>query len=373
MTEPRKTYKTKIKNAEGFGLFFNCLTRRYLWDYDEGLLNLVLRTMDRYLAYFSIRTLICSIRDLAAGKDGVFCECHEEKPKEQEDRYNLALMRLVKRYLSIELRGSTDKRWNAMRIRELASEGEFTEYYRSRENWTFPSKDAFEQWVYDNNLDVSDDIPGWEGELLPIKADYLSDFCRLCIACVQYSFGRTSYMPSACREFIWDNIALFSDDGLERLVNEIDNRLERFPDINDYSTIEEIQAWKLYSKRLHREIHSRNWAVKAAALAQMDYGQFEDWIHQVLAAIGTGTEDEWVDVWYQMDGIYRYLREKNCSADKKEHKRLIRWAKRFAAQKTHEVWEREEGWKYIKVGPNTYMPRKDIANEKDTYAICQRI
>lgn len=358
----------KIQDAEDFGLFFNCLTRRYLWDYDEELLKLILRIIDRYLPYFSSRTLICSIRDLAEGKDCVFCECHKEKPEEQAERYNPALMRLVKRYLSLNLRGSTDKHWNAVQICQLAEEGYFTEDHRPKNKWMFLSKDAFVQWVYENRLDEDDGTPLWEGDLLPVKEDFLQDFYALCRACVQYSYGRTSYMPGACRDFIWDNIALFSDDGVRQIAAEINYRLKEFPVDYFHADKEETKAWTAYSRTLRRELLSREWSIKAQELVQLEYAQYEDKIHRILTA-GNDTEDEWIDIWYQMDGVYRYLKSKDCCADKKEYKRLIRWAKRYAAQKAHEIWEKEEGWKYIKVGPNTYMPRKDISHEKDTDAV----
>ena len=372
MPKQRKIYKTKIQDAEDFGLFFNCLTRRYLWDYDEELLDLILRIIDRYLPFFSARTLICSIRDLAEGKDGVFCECHKDKPEDQKERYHLALMQLVKRYLSLELHGSTDKRWNAVQIRQLASEGYFTEDHRPREQRMFLSKDAFVQWVYDNHLDDNDGLPLWEGDLLPIKANFLQDFYSLCRACVQYSYGRTSYMPGACRDFIWKNIALFSDDGVRQIADEIDFRLDQFPMNFDNADHEETDSWRRYSRQLRRELLSREWSIKAQVLVQLEYDQYEDKIHRILAAVND-TEDEWIETWYQLDGIYRYLHSKDCSADKTEYKRLIRWAKRFAAKKANEIWEKEEGWKYIKVGPNLYMRRKDVENEKDTNAVSQGI
>lgn len=57
--------KTSIQNQNtecgGFRPFFNCLTRRYLWNFDETLMD---RIMDRYFSYFSMQTVICSIQDL---------------------------------------------------------------------------------------------------------------------------------------------------------------------------------------------------------------------------------------------------------------------------------------------------------------------
>ena len=252
MRKQKKVYT--IQDAEDFGLFFNCLTRRYLWDYDEELLDLIQRIMDRYLPYFSARTLICSIRDFAEGKDGVFCMCQQEKPKDQEERYFQALMQMVKRYLSMKLSGSTDTHWNALQIRALASEGYFTEDYRQREKWMFPSKDAFVKWVYENHLDENDGIYLWEGDQLPITADFLPDFYILCQACVQYSYGRMSYMPYACRTFIWDNIALFSDEGIKRIADEIDFRLKEISMDYSYADKEETEAWTVFSAKLRREL-----------------------------------------------------------------------------------------------------------------------
>lgn len=254
MRKQKKAYT--VQDAEDFGLFFNCLTRRYLWDYDEELLDLIQRIMDRFLPFFSVRTLICSIRDLAEGKDGVFCMCQKEKPKDQEERYLLALMQMVKRYLSMKLRGGTDTNLNLLQIRELASEGYFTEDYRQKEKWMFPSKDAFVKWVYENHLDENDGIPVWEGDQLPINADFLPEFYALCRACVQYSYGRMSYMPYACRTFIWDNIALFSDEGIKQIADEIDFRLKESPVDDSFADKEETEAWTAFSVKLRRELLS---------------------------------------------------------------------------------------------------------------------
>ena len=276
---------------------------------------------------------------------------------------------MVKRYLSLKLQGSTDKCWITEQIRQLASEGSFIEDYSPKDKWMFQSKDAFIQWVYENHLEENDGLPLWKGNLLPIRADFLPDFYAFCRACVQYTYGRISYMPGTCRDFIWDNIALFSDDGIRQIVDEIEYRLKKFPAAN-YSAAdkEETKAWTAYSRQLRRELLSREWCLKASELVSLDYSQYEDTIHKILTAIND-TEDEWIDTWYRMDGIYRYLKSKDCCTDKEEYKRLLRWAKRLAAQKAHETWEKEEGWKYIKVGPHTYMLRKDIENEKDTGAV----
>lgn len=257
MPEEKEMYRARIRGSEDFGLFFNCLTRRYLWDFDEELLNLMIRTADRYLVYFSKRTLICAIRDLACEKDGIFCRRAEGKPDNQKERYGSLLMCMVRRYLSIEAGESTDGQWKNMKVYELASDGGFIGSFWPGKDCMFPSREAFARWVSDNRLDESDRIPVWEGEILPIEAEFLPDFCALCLSCVQYAYSRSSYLPSACREFIWKNSALLPDDGLKRIAEEIDSRLEEEPDCGDTAGKMETSAWKTFSDRLHLELYSR--------------------------------------------------------------------------------------------------------------------
>ena len=347
----RKTYKTQIQDAEDFGLFFNCLTRRFLWDYDYTLLELIHRILDQYLSYFSKRTLICSIRDFSNGSDSVFCECHKDVPEGQAEEYNGALKRMVKRYLAIELNGSTDKNQKRRKIQELASDGEFTAHYRNERQRMFPSKEAFEEWVYANQLDAGENSPLWEGNLLPVKKDFLPDFAALCLAAEQYSFGRLSYMPLVCREFIWKNSVLLSDEWLERISTDVENQLTEQLLFPDRGSTDELQEWESFVQKLRGELVRREWTAKAAEIIRNDYDWFEDEIHRMIGA-AQDTEEDCIDVWNQLDGIYRYLTDrKNGCGDKKEYKRLIRWGKRYLAKKAKEIWERDNGWQHTKVGP----------------------
>lgn len=54
----------RIKEAEDFGLGFNCMTRLYMDRYDEEILMDMLKVCEEYLKWFSHRTIICSLRDL---------------------------------------------------------------------------------------------------------------------------------------------------------------------------------------------------------------------------------------------------------------------------------------------------------------------
>ena len=54
----------RIKEAEDFGLGFNCMTRLYMNRYDETILKDMSEMCKEYLKWFSHRTIICSLRDL---------------------------------------------------------------------------------------------------------------------------------------------------------------------------------------------------------------------------------------------------------------------------------------------------------------------
>ena len=263
MTVQKKRYKTRISDAEDFGVFFNCLTRRYLWDFDPELLQLILRIMDRYLPCFSIRTLICSIRDLAEEKDGIWHGSRVTIPEEQVEDYGRILKELVRRYLEIECRGITDDSRKEEQIRELVSDGYFTECYRKKEHWGFPTADAFVAWVKANRLDEGNGTLLWEEKTLPITADFLPDFYRMCIANIQYSYGRHSYMPSLCQEFIQDHLHLLSDEAVERIIAEVDESLRTRPITDEFGGREDRKDWERFSAGLKWEMMSREWFYKA--------------------------------------------------------------------------------------------------------------
>ena len=120
----------QIQDPDDFGLFFNCLTRRYLWYFEIDLLELMDRIVGRYLRYLNRRTLICSIRDLADVDKSIFRMDTVSVPEDQKEKYESVLMALIKRYLSIEFLERPGDFWKQRIIQELASDGEFTEYYR---------------------------------------------------------------------------------------------------------------------------------------------------------------------------------------------------------------------------------------------------
>ena len=121
----------------------------------------------------------------------------------------------------------------------------------------------------------------------------------------------------------------------------------------------ETNAWASYAKELRGELLTREWVAKAADYVRYSYDKFEEEIDEIIRLPTGATEDDCADIWCRLDGIYQHLmdRSNNC-ADKKEYKKLVRWAKRYIAKKSQEIWERENGWKYVKVGRNMYYPRK---------------
>ena len=147
--------------------------------------------------------------------------------------------------------------WKKRAVRELASEGEFTQCYRNERFWKFPSKDAFEEWVYENRLNEGDGIPEWKEECLTVEIDFLPDFYQLCLATVQYSYGRYSYMPGACRDFIKKNSALLSSRDIKHIADEIERLLTEFPMPKDHSGEYEKGFWTGFKKEMQREVIRR--------------------------------------------------------------------------------------------------------------------
>ena len=361
--QKKRAYKTRIQDAEEFGLFFNCLTRRYLWDFDETLMDLIIRIMKVYLARFSKRTIICSIRDLAGYRKGLFGKLDAEIPPEQKERFGFVLKELVKRCLVIDLKGCMDEWWKKMKIHDLASYGEFTGYGRNSEWEMFPSGDAFEAWVYENHLDEGEAVPEWRKDYLPVKADFLPDFAALCLAAEQYSYGRLSYMPGACRQFIEKNMGLLTDEGLERIAGDIEERLWKRPIHPSGGGMDETKEWTDYANKIRREQSIRKWKDESLELVQKDISRFEEEIRRTLILPENAGEDQCVAVWSRLEGIHRCLLDTACGcADKKERLKLTRWAKGKIVKQYQRIWEKENGRDYVKIGLNLYM-RKSLGNE----------
>ncbi len=89
-----------IKEAEDFGLGFNCTTRLYMDRYDEEILKDMIKLCEEYLKWFSHRTIICSLRDLI--REYPFSWNEEPVPEHQVERYEALIKDLIRQAIGKE-------------------------------------------------------------------------------------------------------------------------------------------------------------------------------------------------------------------------------------------------------------------------------
>lgn len=148
----------KIRHAEDFGVAFDMLAREYRRTASRELLELMNRTCDRYLQYFSLRTLSCALRALQP----VFAFFPEPTPMEDEA--------------------------------------------------------DFARYVQCNNLLEVPLIENFVEDELPIEADLYKDFVAIVQYLQNYAEGRLSYMPQLAKDFLYTFI--IRCDGTESIIQE---------------------------------------------------------------------------------------------------------------------------------------------------------
>lgn len=197
--------KTKIVCSEDFGLGFNCLTRRYKFFYEDVLLELMIRTCDEYLKYFSTRTLLCSLRSLAPNS----CDNDEPVPAWQEERYNKLFKGLFRQYVTLERRAEKKKRLFRAAVLNAGIDLGLvkTEYGIPLAD----SKEKFEYWIERNGLYLPAEVVEHAyDQPIPIKRKYKNDFNEICIQMLEYSLDRRNYMPYTTIGFIIKNADLIT-------------------------------------------------------------------------------------------------------------------------------------------------------------------
>ena len=351
--------KRKIVNAEDFGVSFNCLTRRYLWDFDGEYLDLILRVMDRYLLYFSQRTLICSIRDFAEGADNIRHSNHPGLLEDQQERYERVLKNLVQRYLDIKLADCASDLHKQQVIRSLYEEGDFNCRTRHPEPWRFPAFEAFEYWVLDNQLDKGGRIPWEQTDTLPFEASFREDFLMLCIACLQYSYGRYTYTPEACRDFIRDNFGLITDAGIRKIDGEVVKALSERPMPDDSRGKEETAGWQEYRRKLQMELLTREWCRKTWKLICSE-GGIQGAVKDISDEDKLLSETDCALAEAKLEGINRWLNSGKCRMRERDrYLELVLAARNRVRLASEQLWLKEYGDQYIKVGPHTYIRPKE--------------
>lgn len=185
-----------IYKAEDFGVAFNVLARVYMESADSEILLLMNRVCDRYLPYFSIRTLVCAIRDLQP----VAALFPTEIPEEDQKGYEILLRRLIRYYISRKAAGKELKGELACILFDLTIVASLTQD-KFGEIARFKDVADFSRFVRENKLDESAAFKMVNNDILPIEPDFYEDFAKVCKYMKNYSVGRITHMPSLAEKY----------------------------------------------------------------------------------------------------------------------------------------------------------------------------
>lgn len=249
----------RIKEAEDFGLGFNCMTRLYMDRYDEEILKDMIKLYEEYLKWFSHRTIICSLRDLI--REYPFSWNEEPVPEYQVERYEALIKDLIRQAIGKEKQVA---RYREIReiVNRVADDMGMTNSRWGKEK-SF-DRDSFLQWVMENDLTAEVAIKEVkEDEMLPLKKKCVPLFYKVCNYMVDYSYGRHTYMPSTCRSFVKVNMEIMSDEALKHIVDYLK---ERNANISEgESAIDKIDSdnWIYMQEDLEAELLTRQMFYKA--------------------------------------------------------------------------------------------------------------
>lgn len=204
-----------INHAEDFGVAFNMAIRMYMRNKEERLLTLLIGVKDRYISYFSIRTLSCAIRDLQPCTE-IF---GDPIPNDQKECYENLLKELVRYYINLNrLNINHDYYIKDFGIQHNLLPGLY-------EDTKFKTFEELRKWIIDNELEEKVSFDKTEYERLPISEDFLDQLDELCVELIKYSDGRLSYMPSLAEGFIIANLSLLSKDIIKKILEMVEHSL----------------------------------------------------------------------------------------------------------------------------------------------------
>ena len=340
----------RIKEAEDFGLGFNCLTRLYMDRYDEEILVDMIKLCEEYLMWFSHRTIICSLRDLI--REYPFSWNEEPVPESQAERYGALIRDLIQQAV-----GKEKQRGHYRELQEIVNKvaddiGVTNSRWGKEKNF---DRDTFYQWVMENGL--SDEVAikeVKEDEMLPWKKKYVPLFYKVCNYMIDYSYGRHTYMPSTCRSFVKANMELMSDEALMGIVDYLKKRNADIPE--EESAIDKIDSdnWIYMQEDLEAELLTRQMFYKAQEKAG-DMQELKMLLDELLDLVSLHTQKDCLHMYYQLMGIERYLLSIPGDGNVKSLLKQMELAKKELGEKRVEFFEKEEGHLYEKIGEGIYQ------------------
>lgn len=344
----------KIKNAEDFGLGFNCMTRLYMNEYDEEILNDMIKVCQEYLKWFSHRTIICSLRDLI--KEYPFGWNEKPVPEQQKERYESLIKSLVKQAIS---RKKKKNHYQSERyvINDLADDmGVVSSLWGREKNF---DKDAFYHWVMENGLWEDVEIKeSEEDDILPLKKKDVPLFYNVCNYMIYYSYGRHTYMPSTCRDFVKANMEIMSDDALDGIVECLKKRNADIPENESAFDKVDSDTWIHMQEDLEAELLSRSVFTLAQEKGR-NKSQLEKLLKEIVNIDSLQTQADCSHMYHQLMGLERHLTSLQDDENMQRILRKLETNKEEILAKSWEYFEKEEGHKYEKIGEGVYRRKSD--------------
>lgn len=343
----------RIKEAEDFGLGFNCMTRLYMNRYDEEILIDMIKLCEEYLKWFSHRTIICSLRDLI--REYPFSWNEEPVPENQVERYEALIKDLVRQVIGKEKQRAHYTELRGI-VNRVADDIGVTNSRWGKEKRF--DRDSFYQWVTERGLAeevVTKEVK--EDEILPLKKKYVPLFYKVCNYMIDYSYGRHTYMPSTCRNFVKKNVEIMSDAALTDIVDYLK---ERNADISeDESTINKIDSdnWIYMQEDLEAELLTRQMFYKAQEKAG-NKRELKRLLDELLDLDFLYTQKDCLHMYHQLIGIKRYLTSVPQDAEVKKLLMLLEDGEKAIGEKRLEFFEKEEGHLYEKIGEGIYQRKR---------------
>lgn len=345
----QKNGKRQIKSAEDFGLGFNCMTRLYMNGYDEQILIDMIKLCEEYLKWFSRRTIICSLRDLV--KESPFYWRDEPVPENQTERYETLIEVLIRQVIGKEKKAFYDRELQNIVDNVFGEIGVIDSRWGKEKNF---DRDTFYQWVTENNL--AEDVvikEVKEDENLPLKKKCVPLFYKVCNYMIYYSYGRHTYMPSTCRDFVKENMELMSDKALKDIVEYLCKRNADIPE--DESVLDRIdsETWIGMQEELEAELLTR----RLFDLAREKAGnkkEIEKLLNELTDLDSLHTQKDCIHMYHQFMGIKRYLETMPDDVYRQRLLKQVEKVKKAIAEKRWEFFEKEEGDSYEKIGEGVY-------------------
>lgn len=343
----------RIKGAEDFGLGFNCMTRLYMDRYDEDILMDMIKVCEEYLKWFSHRTIICSLRDLI--REYAFSWNEEPVPENQVERYEALIKDLVRQVIGKEKQRAHYTELRGI-VNRVADDIGVTNSWWGKEKRF--DRDSFYQWVTERGLAeevVTKEVK--EDEILPLKKKYVPLFYKVCNYMIDYSYGRHTYMPSTCRNFVKKNLEIMSNAALTDIVDYLKERNADIPE--DESTINKIDSdnWIYMQEDLEAELLTRQMFYKAQEKA-VNKRELKRLLDELLDLDFLYTQKDCLHMYHQLIGMKRYLTSVPQDAEVKKLLKLLEDGEKAIGEKRVEFFEKEEGHLYEKIGEGIYQRKR---------------